>query len=269
MSDRLLEHKNAVIHGAGGTIGGAIARAFARQGAQVFLAGRTLAKVDAVAREITAAGGAAQAAQVDALDERAVDAHSDGVATRAGGIDVAVNAVGIVHVQGVTFPELSLEDYAQPITAYTRANFITARAAARYMVAAGRGVILTLSTPGSRMAGTGFLGYGVTCAAVEAFTRLLAAELGPSGVRVNCLRPHAIPEAAAKGSHSREVFGRAAARAGVTVEEMLAQAAAGSTLLKRLPTLDEVANAAAFLASDQASAMTAAIANLSCGALAD
>lgn len=99
-------------------------------------------------------------------------------------------------------------------------------------------------------------------------TRLLAAELGPSGIRVNCLRPHAIPEAAAKGSHSRDVFRPAAERAGFTVEAMLA-GAAETTLLKRLPKLDEVANVAAFLASDRASAMTGAIANLSCGALVD
>ena len=268
MTNRILENKTALIHGAGGAIGGAVARAFARQGAKVFLAGRTLAKLDAVARDVSAAGGVAQTAQVDALDERAVNAHADAVAARAARIDIALNAVGIRHVQGTPFAELSLEEYALPITGYTRTNFITAKAAARHMIKAGRGVILTLSTPGSRMAGTGFLGYGVTCAAVEAFTRLLAAELGPSGIRVNCLRPHAIPEAAAKGSHSRDVFRPVAERAGITVEAMLAQAAT-TTLLKRLPTLDEVANAAVFLASDQASAMTAAIANLSCGALVD
>ena len=268
MTNRILENKTALIHGAGGAIGGAVARAFARQGAKVFLAGRTLAKLDAVAKDVSAAGGMAETAQVDALDEPAVNAHANAVAAKSGRIDIALNAVGIKHVQGTPFAELSLEEYALPITGYTRTNFITAKAAARHMIKAGRGVILTLSTPGSRMAGTGFLGYGVTCAAVEAFTRLLAAELGPSGIRVNCLRPHAIPEAAAKGSHSRDVFRPVAERAGITVEAMLAQAAA-TTLLKRLPTLDEVANAAVFLASDQASAMTAAIANLSCGTLVD
>lgn len=268
MNDRLLENKNALIHGGGGAIGGAIARAFAREGAKVFLAGRTLAKLEAVATDVAAAGGVAEIAQVDALDERAVNGHADAVAARAGRIDIAVNAVGILHVQGTPFVELSLEDYALPITAYTRTNFITAKAAARHMIQEGRGVILTLSTPGSRMTGTGFLGYGVTCAAVEALSRLLAAELGPSGIRVNCLRPHAIPEAAAKGSHSRDVFRPVAERAGLTVEAMLA-GAADQTLLKRLPTLDEVAAVAAFLASDRAGAMTGTIANLSCGTLVD
>jgi NAD(P)-dependent dehydrogenase (short-subunit alcohol dehydrogenase family) len=268
MNDRFLDKKNAVIHGAGGAIGGAIARAFARHGARVFLAGRTPAKLEAVAKEISAAGGVAETARVDALDEQAVDRHADGVAAKAGGIDIAVNAVGILHVQGTPFAELSLEDYALPITGYTRTNFLTAKAAARHMVKMGKGVILTISTPGSRMVGTGYLGYGVTCAAVEAFSRLLAADLGPSGIRVICLQPHAIPEAAAMGSHSREVFRPVAERAGITVEEMLA-GAAGGTLLGRLPTLDEVANVAAFLASDQAGAMTGTVANLTCGALVD
>jgi len=65
----LLENKNAVIYGGGGSIGGAVARAFAREGAKVFLAGRTLATIDAVAEEISASGGVAETAQVDALDE--------------------------------------------------------------------------------------------------------------------------------------------------------------------------------------------------------
>jgi 3-oxoacyl-[acyl-carrier protein] reductase len=94
----LLENKNAVIYGGGGSVGGAVARAFAREGAAVFLAGRTLARLDLVAQEISAAGGKAETAEVDAMDERAVDRHADAVAARAGGIDIALNAVGIAHV---------------------------------------------------------------------------------------------------------------------------------------------------------------------------
>jgi len=215
MTNRILENKTALIHGAGGAIGGAVARAFARQGAKVFLAGRTLAKLDAVAKDVSAAGGVAETAQVDALDERAVNAHADAVAAKAGRIDIALNAVGIRHVQGTPFAELSLEEYALPITGYTRTNFITAKAAARHMIKAGRGVILTLSTPGSRMAGTGFLGYGVTCAAVEAFTRILAAELGPGGIRVNCLVPGGI-----QTDLLRNYWRRIADEQGVTWEEI-------------------------------------------------
>lgn len=264
----LLEHKIAVIHGGGGAIGGAVARVFAREGARVFIAGRSRARLDDIVREVSAAGGRIEAAQVDALDQRAVDAHADAVANRAGGIDIALNAVGIAHVQGTPFAELSLDDFMHPITAYTRTNFLTARAAARHMVERRGGAILTLSTPGSRMSGTGFIGYGATCAAIEAFSRILAGELGGSGIRVVCLRPDAIPEAVVT-SHARGVFDGFARRAGTTVEAMLAERARSGTLLQRFPTLADVAEYAAFAASDRAGAMTAVIANLSCGSLVD
>jgi len=264
----LLEKKTAVIYGGGGAIGGAVARVFAREGAKLFLAGRTAAKLETVAREVRAAGGSAETAVVDALDQGAVDRHADAVASNAGHIDIALNAVGIRHVQGPTFAELSLEDYAHPIVSYTRTNFITAKAVARHMVKQGSGVILTLSTPGSRMSAPGFIGYGVTCGAVETFSRILAGELGGSGIRVVCLRPDAIPEALAT-SHSRETFKGYEERAGRPVEELLAERARTGTLLGRFPTLAEVAEYAAFVASDRASAMTGAIANLTCGSLVD
>lgn len=264
----LLENKTAVIYGGGGAIGGAAAQAFAREGAKVFLAGRTRAKLDAVASAIAAEGNVAETAQIDVLDEQAVNRHADAIAAKSGGIDIALNAVGIAHVQGTPFADLSLEDYSHPISAYTRANFITAKAVARHMAKKGSGVILTLSTPGSYMPGTGYLGYGVTCAAIEGLSRLLAAELASSGIRVICLRPHAIPEATALGSHSGDVFRPFAKRSGLTIEEMLAGAATG-TLLKRLPTLAQVADVAAFMASDRAGAMTGTVANLTCGALVD
>lgn len=263
----LLEGKTAVIYGGGGAIGGAAARAFAREGARVFLAGRSRDKLDRVAREIVTAGGRAETAEVDALDERAVDEHADGVAASAGGIDVALNAVGIPHVQGPPLAELSFEDYAHPITAYTRTNFLTAKAVARHMVTQGSGVVLTLSTSGSQLSGQGFLGYGVTCGAIETFSRILTGELGPSGIRVICLRPHAIPEAVAT-SHVRELFSGFAQRADTTVEDWLAEHAR-TARLGRLPTLAEVADYAAFVASDRAGAMTGAIANLSAGFLVD
>ena len=109
MNRRSLENKNAVIHGAGGAIGGAIAR----EGARVFLAGRSLGKLEAVAKDVAAAGGVAETARVDALDERAVKTRADAVAMRAGHIDIAVNAVGIMHVQGT--PSRSCPSRITPI----------------------------------------------------------------------------------------------------------------------------------------------------------
>jgi len=264
----LLDDKCAVIYGAGGAIGGAVARAFALEGAKVFLAGRTQSRLDAVAADIAAAGGLAEATALDALDARAVERHADGVARKAGGIDIALNAIGVAHVQGTPFADLSLEDFEFPIATYTRTNFITAQAVARHMAKKGSGVILTLSTPGARLPGPGYMGNCVASAAIEAMSRHLAGELGAQGIRVVCIRPHAIPEAAAAGSHTQAVFKPMADRAGVSIEQMLA-GAAGSTLLKRLPTLDEVANTAVFLASGYAGAITGTVANLSCGFLVD
>ena len=231
-------------------------------------AGRTLARLDLVAQEISGAGGNAETGEVDAMDERAVDRHADGVSAKAGGIDIALNAVGIAHVQGTPFAELSFEDYAHPITAYARTNFLTAKAVARHSAKRASGVILVLAPgPGARMSGQGFLGNGVSAAAVEALSRILAGELGPSGIRMICLRPHAIPEAVAT-SHTRQLFNGMAGLSGLTTEAWLSELAR-TTLLGRLPTLAEVAETAAFLASDRAGAMTGAVANLTGDALVD
>jgi len=209
-------------------------------------------------------GAAADVAEVDVLDERAVAEHADAVAAVAGGIDIAVNATSFPYVSG-PLAELEVEQVMHPIDAFLRANLITAKAAARHMTARGSGTILTLSTVGSRFARPGNLGFGTTCAAIEQMTQRLAAELGPGGVRVVCLRPHAIPDAPAHGSYTGEVFVPLAAASGVSVEQMFAQWGEDQTLLGRLPTLAQVADAAVFLASDRAGAITGSVIDLSCG----
>ncbi|WP_408951879.1 SDR family NAD(P)-dependent oxidoreductase [Lysobacter sp. Hz 25] len=264
---RELEGRVAVIHGGGGAIGGAVARAFAREGARLFLAGRSQARLDAVVTDIAKAGGIAESAQVDALDADAVDRHAEAVAAKAGAIDIVFNAVAFVHVQGVPFAELPPADFEYPVHSYIRSNYLTARAAARHMGERG-GVILSLVTPVARMTGPGYLGHCVACAGVEAMSRHLAGELGGRGIRTVCLRSHAIPEALDAGSHSREVFQPLADQAGISVEAML-QGAAESTLLKRLPTLADIAGSAVYAASDRASAMTGGILNLTGGFLVD
>jgi 3-oxoacyl-[acyl-carrier protein] reductase len=264
----LLRGQTAIVYGGSGAIGGAAAAAFAREGAKVFLVGRTLQKLEAGAQEILRRGGAAEVAVLDVLDERAVEGHAEAVARKTDGVDIALNAVGFFHVQGTPFAELSLSDFMLPVENYAKAAFITAKGASRVMAQRGSGVIMNISTPGSRLPGIGYVGYGAACAVTEGMTRLLAAELAPRGIRVICLQPHAIPEALAKGSHSRRVFQPAADRAGLTVEKML-EGAAEATPLKRLPTLGEVADTAAFMASDRARAMTGAIVNMTCGALVD
>jgi NAD(P)-dependent dehydrogenase (short-subunit alcohol dehydrogenase family) len=116
----LLEHKNAIVYGGGGSVGGAVARAFAREGANVFLAGRTLQSLEEVAQDITASGGVAETAQVDALDEEAVEKHISKVAETTGRIDILFNAIGMLDVQGKPLHEMPLEDFARPITIATR-----------------------------------------------------------------------------------------------------------------------------------------------------
>ncbi|MCX5281596.1 MULTISPECIES: SDR family NAD(P)-dependent oxidoreductase [unclassified Streptomyces] len=266
----LLADKNAVIHGGGGAIGGAVARVFAREGARVFIAGRTQGKLDTVARDIAAAGGRVETAQVDVFDEAAVEKHAESVAATAGSIDIALNAVSVLHDQGTLLADLSVEEFMRPVDGFLRALFITSKAVARHMGGERPGVILTLSEPGSKLAAGGILGHSVSAAGKEAFSRVLAAELAPHNIRVVCIRPHAVVDAPAAGSYTKDLFKPMAGAAGQSVQEMLDDGGmAQGTLLKRLPTLSEIAETAAFLASDRAGAMTGTVANLSAGALVD
>jgi NAD(P)-dependent dehydrogenase (short-subunit alcohol dehydrogenase family) len=130
----LLEDKTAVIYGGGGAIRGAVAPAFAREGAAVFFAGRTLERLEGVAKEIRSAGGVAETAQVDALDERAVDEHADAVAATAGAIDISFNLISHGDVQGTPLVEMALEDFERPVLTALRTTFLTSRAAARHMI---------------------------------------------------------------------------------------------------------------------------------------
>src|SRR5262245_55245186 len=256
----MLENKTALIYGGGGAIGGAVARAFAGAGARVYLAGRTKARLEKVANDI---GDAAAVAEVDALDESAVAQHADVVAAEAGGIDITLNAVSFPHVQGTPVTELTFAEVWHPIDVFVRTNLITAMTVARHMAAQQSGVILTLSTP--RVMPTGVVGYGTTCAAIEAMTQRLAVDLGPSGVRVVCLRPHAISDAPSHASYTNELFGPWAADGGVSVDQMLVQWGEAMTLLGRLPTLSQVADAAVFVASDGGGAITGKVVDLTCG----
>ena len=261
----MLKNKVAVIYGAGGAIGGAVARAFAREGAKLFLTGRVRAPVEAVARDIVSAGGTAEAAVVDALDEQAIDQHLQSVVEKAGRVDVSFNAIGIpdAEIVGVPLVELDLERFSRPIAAYTTSYFLTARLAARRMIAKKSGVIMTVSALPARMGSPLVGGYTPALAAKEALARSLSLELAPHGIRVVNLRPHAIPET----SSIREVFDLKAAK--VMTWEQWQEGLASRTHTRRLSTLAELANVAAFVASDQASGLTGTTINLSMGVLDD
>jgi 3-oxoacyl-[acyl-carrier protein] reductase len=257
----LLQNKNAIIYGAGGAIGRVVAKAFAREGARLFLTGDHAKPIDELTREI---GSAASAATVDALDERAVEAHADDVVGKAGSIDISFNLVSIPHEHGTALVDLGPDDFVQPIRQYAQTHFVTATAAARRMIPRRSGVVLMMTASPARMS-TPFVGaFGAVCALVEAFAHTLAAEAGPSNVRVACLLSSGSPEAPGV----EIAFGAHAKAHGITQDEFHA-AQERRALLRRLTTLDEVGRVAAVIASDRASAITGTTVNLSCGAIVD
>ena len=262
----MLKDRIAVIYGAGGAIGGAVAQAFAREGARVFLTGRNVSPVELAAKQIVADGGSAEAADVDALDERAVDDHLRSVVDEAGRVDISFNAVGIPNagILGIPLVDLDAERFFEPITSAVRSYFLTARLAARRMVPNGSGVIMTVTATHAREGLPLVGGYGPAQAAKEALTRDLSAELAPHGIRVVGLRPQAMPETRT----IRDAFEPRAEASGMTWDqwqEMLAS----RTHPRRLMTLEEMADVAAFMASDQASGMTGTTVNLTMGRLDD
>ena len=262
----MLKDKIAVIYGAGGAIGSAVARAFASEGAHLFLTGRCLAPVEVLAKDIVSAGGSAEAAEVDALDEQAMDNHLQSVIDKAGRVDISFNAVGIpdTKILGVPLVEMAVEQFSLPITTYTTSYFLTARLAARHMIPNKSGVIIRVTALHSRTGIPLVGGYGPAMAAMEALTRDLSAELAPHGIRVVGLRPQAMPETGT----IKEAFEPRATASGMTWEQWQ-QLLASRTHPKRLMTLEEMANVAVFMASDKASGMTGTTVNLTMGGLDD
>ena len=256
----LLEDKNAVIYGAGGSIGGAVAKEFAREGARVFLAGRTRNPLEAVAAGISSAGGSAEVAVLDALDEEAVDEHARAMASESGSIDVSFNLITRGDVQGIPLIEMKTDDLLHAVVNGLRSNFITARAAARHMVEQGSGVILALdsgSANGSPMMGS----TGPADAATDILVRNLAAEVGPRGVRVVGIWTAGLPETFSKEKIAAvdSRFQEEAAFQGLI--ESLDQ----MRMTRRSPRLEEVAATAAFLASEKAGAITGTFVNVTSG----
>jgi NAD(P)-dependent dehydrogenase (short-subunit alcohol dehydrogenase family) len=262
----MLDNKVAVIYGAGGAVGGAVAWAFAHEGATLFLAGRRRSSVDVVAKDIRWPGGFAEAAEVDALDEQAIDRHLQSVIAKAGRVDIAFNAVAIsgAGIFGVPLVDIGVEQFSLPITTHTRSYFLIARLAARRMLPNKSGVIMTATTQHSRMGMPMSGGYGPAMAAEEALTRALSAELAPQGIRVVGLRPQAMPET----DTLREAFEIRARLSGITWEQFQ-ELLASKTHSRRLMTLEEMANVAVFMASDRASGMTGTTVNLTMGSLDD
>lgn len=250
----LLNGRNAIIYGGGGSIGGAAARAFAREGARVFLAGRHPEPLQEVAAEIREAGGLAETAILDALNQQAVNAHADDVVSGAGSLDISLNVIQHGDVQGTPMAVMSVEDYLRPVSTAVQATFITAQAAARHMMEQKSGVIMAFGGSGTEDRGQYLGGLITALEAIESMRRQLAIELGPYGIRVVTLRSGGVPE-----SLPRDMEGR----------DDIAGAITSATLLGRAATLEDVGNAAVFAASDMAASITATTINISAGAMID
>lgn len=255
----LLEGKTAIIYGGAGGLGGGVARVFAREGARVFLAGRTRERLDAIAAEISAAGGTAEASVLDALDERAVEAHVEEVLSKMGRIDVSFNLITRGDVQGTPLIEMATADLLRAVVNGLQSNFITARAAARHMIAQGSGVILHLNSASGAGAMPGMGSTGPADAATEAFMRYLAAEVGPHGVRVCGIWTAGVAETLSQEKLTG--VGGPDASTPQTAEELIA----GMSALRRTPRLADVSEAAAFLASDRAAGITGTMVNVTAG----
>jgi len=256
-----LENKIAVVYGDGAT-GAAIAKAFAKEGAKVFLTGRTLKKLDAIAKAILSDGGAIETTKLDALDEQAVEKHMNDTVSKAGKIDISYNAIGLPQtgIQGTALIELSVENFSLPLTTYPQSHFITAKAAAKQMVKQGNGVIIMHVPTPSKVSQPFIGGMPSTWAAIEALCRSLSVECGQYGVRSVCLQTTGIPETPLID----EVWDIHGKSHGITFEQFHSMME-GMTHRKRLTTLKELTNAAVFVASDEGSAITGTSVNLSAG----
>ena len=255
----VLQNKNAVIYGAGGSLGGAVAKALAGSGARLFLTGHNIRSVQKVTEEIIASGGRAEADQLDALDEKAINVHLEKVVQQAGKIDISFNAIGVPVVQNIPLTEIAVDDFISPVTSIMRSQFLTSIAAGKIMMKQGSGIILSLTaTPG----GIGYPytgGFAPACAALESFSRNLASELGVYAVRVVNMR--------SGGSPDSRIFKEAIDNHREEMESILRNMEA-DTMLKKLPMMADIANLAVFLSSDLAGKITGVTVDVTCGTTA-
>ena len=250
----LLEGKTAVIYGGGGAIGGAVARAFAREGAGVFITGRTEPPLEKVAADIREAGGSVELSVFDALDEQAVNDHADAVAAQTGSLDVSFNLISFCEPPNIPLVDLSADAVLVPVSVAVRSLMLSARAAARHMMRQRSGAILVFGGYADPWTGYYLGGLQAAFQAQEALRRQLASELGAYGVRVVTLQTGGIAETLPTDVEGRErIVGDIESR----------------TMLGRSATLQDVGDVAAFAASDRARSMTATAFNITGGAEVD
>jgi len=264
---QMLPGKHAVVFGAGGSIGAAVGKQFAAEGAEVFLSGRTKPALEAVAKQIAASGGRAHVASIDTLDDAAVNEYLDGIAKRTGKIDVILDAAGPRakdYGNGKNAVDLAIEEFMVPLATTVRSRFVTARGAARHMIKQHSGVIIFVTGSPARGHVPGATAIGAAFGAIENLTENLAFEVSPFGVRVVCLRTLANTDSRSI-EDTMDFLGR---QLNITRDQAMAQIAQ-SNFLKVSATVQDTANAAVLIASDRARMLTGTVVNATAGAALD
>lgn len=253
----LLQNKNAIVYGGGGLLGGAIARAFASAGARVFVTGRQIGSVKKIADEILASGGKAEPAVVDAQDQQAIYRQVEELIAKYGTLDISFNAIGFGSPPNTPMINLTLNEFLDPINLAMKTQFLTATAAAKVMINQGSGVILSITNTAAATVYPMLGPFGPIQSAIEAFSRNLASELGPFGVRVVNIR--------SGGSPDSGTFINAMAQIGEAITQTILKKLADDTMLKSLPLIADIANVSVFLASSMADKITGTTIDVTCG----
>jgi NAD(P)-dependent dehydrogenase (short-subunit alcohol dehydrogenase family) len=266
-STSILKGKHAVVFGAGGSIGTAVAKEFAKEGAEVFLSGRTQSAVEAVAAEIIAKGDRAHVSAVDTLDDAAVNQYIDAIVRQTGKIDIILDASGPLARQygnGKLVLNLPIDQFMVPLDTMVRSRFVTARAAARHMVQQHSGVIIFVTGSPARPHVPGATAIGAAFGAIENLTANLAFEVSPFGVRVVCVRTLANVDS----TSIQDTMEFLAGQLNITKDQAIAQIAQ-SNFLKVPATVQDTANAAVLVCSDRGRMLTGTVINATAGAALD
>jgi 3-oxoacyl-[acyl-carrier protein] reductase len=260
----MLTDRIGLVFAATGAIATAVTHRAAALGARLYLSGRDRTRLDALAADVAAAGGTAATDVVDATDPDAVRTYVDDVATTAGRIDFVFNGIGLRCAEaGYATPSTSLDPamFRRTLDVICGSTFLTAREAARHMTRRGSGVVVTLSASLSGLFVPHMAGITAACGAVEALTRTLAAEYGPHGVRVNCVRAAGMPETRTIQETGAQMV------ATLRLDPAAAPPGLTGNALGRPVTLADTAATACYLASDAASGITGQVVNVCAGQL--
>lgn len=240
-----LSGKMALVTGAGGGLGGGIARRFAAEGASVLCTDRDLSKAEATVAAITGAGGTASAFPADVADAADCEAQVAETVSRYGRIDIAVNNAGVgLHRLAL---DTSIEDWERVLRINLTGSFLTAQAAARRLAAQESGRIIQIGSISGQRGNMGGVAYGASKAAVMHVCKVLAVELSGKGVMVNAIAPGPIETGLSVHGPTRK-------------QGYLDRIPAG-----KYGTVDSVANAALFLASDECEWITGHVLNVDGG----